>query len=95
MDSKHKDIVDNIIKEKINIDKSLKLIAKSSIIILCGIFISKLLTYIYRIIIARTFGPEIYGVFSLILMIVGILTPIINLGLNEGLLRFISLSRGK
>ncbi|PIN89496.1 hypothetical protein COU57_05870 [Candidatus Pacearchaeota archaeon CG10_big_fil_rev_8_21_14_0_10_32_14] len=78
-----------------DIDQSLKLVARSSIIIFAGIIISKILTYIYRIIIARQFGPEIYGVFSLILMMIGFLTPFINLGLNEGLLRFIPQWRGK
>ncbi len=53
------------------INTGLKMLAKSSMIVLIGIFLSKLFTYIYRIVIARYFGPEVYGVFSLALIILG------------------------
>ena len=52
-------------------DSNLKLIAKSSVIVFAGIFLSKIFTYLYRIIIAREFGPEAYGLFSLALVISG------------------------
>ncbi|HIG52312.1 TPA: hypothetical protein EYQ19_02790, partial [Candidatus Pacearchaeota archaeon] len=76
-------------------DNSLKLIAKSSLIIFIGIFLSKIFTYAYRIIIARQLGPEAYGLFSLAIMLAGLFIAIAGIGLSEGILRFISIYRGK
>jgi O-antigen/teichoic acid export membrane protein len=70
-------------------DRSLKLIAKSSFIVLISIFISKIFTYAYRVIIARQFGPETYGLFSLALIFAGWVLVIASLGLGEGILRFV------
>lgn len=78
-----------------NIDKNLKTVARSSIIIFIGVLLSKVLTYVYRVIIAREFGPETYGLFSLVFMILSFLVIIALLGFNEGLLRFISFYIGK
>ncbi len=77
------------------IDKDLKLIVKSSLIIFIGLFLSKVLTYVYRITIARTFGPEIYGLFSLSLMIFGFFVFFASFGFSEGLIRYLSWYRGK
>jgi len=77
------------------IDKGLKLIVKSSIIVFIGLFLSKIFLYVYRIIIARCFGAEIYGLFSLALMIIGWFIAFSSLGLREGLLRYIAFYRGK
>ncbi len=82
-------------KREKELNKVLKIIAKSSIIVLIGVGISKILTYIYRIIIARYFGPEEYGLFSLALMVSGILIALSSLGLPEGILRYVSIYRGK
>jgi O-antigen/teichoic acid export membrane protein len=76
-------------------DKSLKLLAKSSVIVFIGVVLSKILTYVYRIVIARQFGPEVYGLFSLAIMITGWFILLSTLGLGEGVLRFISRYRGK
>jgi len=78
-----------------NLDNRLKLVVKSSLIILIGIFLEKILNYSYRIIVARQFGPEVYGIFSLALMILGWFISFSALGLNSGLVRYISLYRGK
>lgn len=77
------------------LDTSLKLIFKSSIVVFIGIIISKIVFYIYRVIIARTFGPEVYGLFSLSLMILTFLVMLFSLGLSEGLIRFIPLYSGR
>ncbi len=83
-------------KENSNeLDSSLKLIAKTSMIVFIGIILSKILTYIYRIIIARHFGPEVYGLFSLGLMILSLTVIFSKLGLPQGNLRYISFYRGK
>ncbi len=49
------------IVEKKEFDRTLKLIAKDSIIVFLSIFF----TYEYRLIIARSFCPEIYDIFYL------------------------------
>ena len=80
-------------KEELN--RSLKLIAKSSFIVLIGLIISKILGYVYRILIARYFSPEVYGLFNLALAISSFLISIFSFGFSEGLLRFIPLLRAK
>ncbi len=82
-----------VASQKFNL--SLRLIAKSSVIVFLGIIISKLLTYLYRVIIARVFGPEIYGLFALALMTVSLILMFANIGLPEGLLRYLAFYRGK
>ncbi|MEA3329282.1 MAG: flippase [Nanoarchaeota archaeon] len=81
--------------QDMDLDNSLKLIAKSSIIVFIGVILSKILTYIYRIIIAINYGPEIYGVFSLALMVLGWFVIFSRMGLPEGLNRYIPFYRGK
>ena len=78
-----------------NLDRSLKLIAKSSLILFIGVTLSKILTIVYRIIIARNFGSEDYGLFSLFLIISTLILTFSTFGLAEGLLRYISFFRGK
>ena len=78
-----------------DVNKGLKIIAKSSIIIFVGVFFSKIITYFYRIIIARYFGPEVYGLFSLAIMISGWFIIFSSLGFAEGLLRYLPWYRGK
>ena len=82
-------------QENKKLDHSLKLIVRSSFIVFIGIFISKILIYFYRIIIARQFGPEVYGLFSLSIMIVGWFIAIFSLGLVDGIVRYVSFYRGK
>ncbi len=82
-------------KKESEINYSLKLLAKTSFIVLISLLFSKLFMYIYRIIIARYFGPEVYGLFSIGLMILGIFVAVSSLGLAEGLLRFIPIYRGR
>ena len=82
-------------KDNKELDNSLKLIAKTSLIVFIGVFLSKILSYAYRIIIARYYGPEIYGVFSLALIILGWAIAFSSLGLTDGLLRYIPIYRGK
>jgi len=82
-------------QNKESLEYSLKLIAKSSFIVLIGVFLSKIFTYLYKVIIARTFGQEIYGLFSLTLMIFGFFLAFFSLGLQGGLLRHIPFYRGR
>lgn len=82
-------------KNQKKLDKSLKLIVKSSVIVFVGLILAKIFTYLYRIIIARFFGPEVYGVFSLAIMVLGLFVALSSLGLFHGILRYISFYRAK
>jgi O-antigen/teichoic acid export membrane protein len=77
------------------IENSLNKIAKSSMIVLIGVLLSKISLYIYRIIVARYYGPEVYGLFSLAVMILTFFTVLFGFGFAEGLLRFIPFYSGK
>ncbi len=77
-----------------DVDDSLKTIAKGGIILLAGASLSKVLGYIYRVIVANM-GSEYYGLISLGLAFLGILTTISLLGLNNAVLRYIPFFRGK
>ncbi len=81
--------------EKDEINHSLKLLAGASFIVLITTILSKLLTYLYRIVIARQYTPEIYGIYSISLMIVGWITVFVGLGFSGGLTRYIPYFRGK
>jgi len=81
--------------EKKTLDTSLKLIVKYSIIVFFGVVLSKIFTYVYRIIVARYFGAEVYGLLSLSLMVVGWFGAIATMGLTQGMLRFTPLYRGQ
>ncbi|MEK6825518.1 MAG: flippase [Nanoarchaeota archaeon] len=76
-------------------DTNLRIVVKTSFIVFVGIILSKVFSYLYRILIARTFGPEEYGLFSLAVMILGWFVAFASLGLPEGVLRYTALFRGK
>ena len=80
---------------KDNLENNLKLMARSSLVVFLALLISKFLVYIYKVVIARYFGPEIYGLYSLGAVIAGLFISIASLGLSEGMLRFVALYRGK
>ena len=77
--------------EKEYLPFALRLLAKSSLIIFIGVFLSKVLTYIYRIALARYFDAEVFGLFSLALMISMFFIAAAGLGLADGALRYFSL----
>ena len=80
-------------KEKL--DEGLKLLANYAVIVFISFALAKIFGYLYRIVIARYFGPEIYGLFSLSIVIVGFFVTLALLGFDGGILRFISFYRGK
>ncbi|MDO8528977.1 MAG: flippase [Nanoarchaeota archaeon] len=77
------------------VNQGLKLLAKSSFVVSITLIISKVLLYLYRIVIARKFGPEIYGLFTLSVVIVSWFRLFSGLGIKDGVIRFISLFRAK
>ncbi len=78
-----------------NVDPHLKWIVKSGFFVFGGIILSKLMVYAYRVIIARVYGPEAYGLFSLALMVSSWIIAFASLGLIDGILRYVALYRGK
>ncbi len=84
-----------MMKSQEETSRNLRLIVNSSYVVLIGVILSKIISYFYKIIVARGFGPEIFGLFSLGLIIVGIVGAAASLGLAEGLLRYVSFYRGK
>ncbi len=96
--------MDELENKNIKLDKSLKLIAKSSFIVFIGLILSKALAWVYRLIIARfpevsnstaTFGTETYGLFSLSVLIINFIAALFSLGIAGGVLRYVSLYRGE
>lgn len=85
----------SLVNNKRELESNLKLIAKTSSIVFIGLILSKIFTYFYRVIIARYYGPETYGLFSLALMIFGFFLIFSSFGLTDGLLRYVSFYRGK
>lgn len=70
-------------------------ISKGATLLLAGIVISKVFTYLYRIVIARYLGADIYGLFSLGLAVIGVLLTVSLVGLPQGILRYVSYYYGK
>lgn len=68
---------------------------KASFFILIGILISKVVTYLFKVVIARKFGAEAYGLFSLATIIIGLTITFASIGLADGLIRYLSYYRGK
>lgn len=75
-------------------EDSLKKITKGAGIAFIGIIISKLLGYVYRIIVART-DTEIYGLLSIGIALFSLFSTIALLGLNNGVLRYVSFYKVK
>ena len=84
----------SLVKEK-KFNNLLKLMFETSIFILVGILISKIFSYLYKIIIARYLGANIFGLYSLSLVTILLFAAISGFGISEGVLRYISLYRGK
>jgi O-antigen/teichoic acid export membrane protein len=70
-------------------DDALKTLVKGAGFVYVGMVLSKLLTYLYRIIIARISTSE-YGLFSLGLAAVSMAMYIPLLGLDQGVVRYVS-----
>ena len=77
-------------REEIHTGSHLKIILKGAGIFILGTLISRILTYITRIFIARYFGSESYGLFNLGLAIVGFSIVFCLIGLPLGVQRYIA-----
>jgi O-antigen/teichoic acid export membrane protein len=76
-------------------NSSLHKVAKGSIIVYIGSLLSALLIFFGRLIIIRYWSQSDYGVFSLALVIMTIISFIATLGMKEGAIRSIAYTRGK
>ncbi len=65
-------------------------ILKGSFYIFIGIIITQVIAILIQILIARSLGPESYGLIVLALMVVAVSTRILQLGLPDGLTRYIA-----
>ena len=74
---------------------SVKTLAMGAFFVLAGLIASKLLWYLYRVIIARYLGPEEYGLFSLGFSIFMTAMLFSKVGIPTGVTRFISKYIGK
>ena len=68
-------------------EESIKKIAKGAGIIFLGTFLSKFLTYLFKVITARL-GVENYGLLVLAIAVTGAISVFITLGLDHGIYRF-------
>mgnify|MGYP001578847148 FL=1 len=71
-----------------------KKIAKGAILVFLGMIFGRLIGYLYVMLVARL-GSSQYGILSLGIAIVSFLSALATLGLDEGVLRYISYYKGK
>ncbi len=69
---------------------SLKMIMKGAGVVLFGMIFSKLMTYVFRILLARFYGPGDYGIFSLGLAVLGFFAMVGVMGIQSGITRYIA-----
>jgi O-antigen/teichoic acid export membrane protein len=74
---------------------SLQKVTRGTGIVLIGTFISLLLGFIIRLILARYGSEADYGIYSLALMVFIFVTVLACLGLHEGTTRYVAFFRGK
>jgi len=80
---------------KVIINRSLQKIAKGAVFILISTIIGTFLGFLSRLIIIRGTSQNIYGLYSLCIMITGLVGSIAFLGMGRGVMRFIAYYRGK
>ncbi|AOV94435.1 hypothetical protein AQV86_00745 [Nanohaloarchaea archaeon SG9] len=69
--------------------RTLNALAKGAGITAIGMAVSKALTYLFRVIVARFLGPEAYGQVELALMVAGFAGTVSLMALNSSLKKFI------
>jgi len=73
----------------------LKTIAKGAGLVLIGMIISKFISFLYLIFVARYFGVQDYGMFSLVIAVIGVVSVLAVLGLPTAVTRFVSYYESK
>lgn len=77
-----------------DISADLSRLIKGAGIIFFGSVFGSFVNYLYNIYIARTLGPEPYGLYYLSLYVFNIIAIISLLGMNQAILRYVSLYNG-
>lgn len=77
------------------VSKSTKKITKGGIVVFVGTGLGMVFTFVSKVLIARSFSPSQYGLFSLAFAVLTIFTIISTLGLPSGTARYIAYFRGK
>lgn len=77
--------------QKESYEEQLNFLAKSSFLIFFGLMTSKIFSYIYRILIARNFGAEAYGLFTLGIIFLTWGGAIAAMGFPQGFVRYLAL----
>ena len=75
--------------------RHLKTLVKGAGIAFSGMVLAKILAYIYRIIIARYYGPADYGLFSIGVAVFTIFSVIAMMGLNNAIVHYTAYFRSK
>ena len=78
-----------------SLNSHLKTAVKGGVLVLAGTAASKLIWFFTKVLIVRNTTKAEFGIYSLVLAIVGILAAIVPLGTTSGVARFVSLNRGK
>lgn len=76
-------------------EEHLKKLARTSFFIIFIIGSSKILSYFYRVVVAREFGSEVFGLFSLATTIITITAGIFSLGFGDSIVRYASVMLAK
>lgn len=69
---------------------SLKTIVRNSAFIATGLVLGNISSLLFRLVIARTYGPRSFGVFSIGFMLVSVTTTFAIFGLPAGVTRYVS-----
>jgi O-antigen/teichoic acid export membrane protein len=75
-------------------EHDIKTIAKGAGVVFAGMLVGSVLRYVLQIIVARNLGPGLFGLFVLGLTLFKILGMLSELGLPNGLVRFIAIYSG-
>ncbi len=77
------------------VDDALRRVAKGTVFVLIGTFVGMLLAFLARVVLVRSISTAEYGIFSLAIAGVGLITVVSELGLPGGIIRNIAFFRGK
>ena len=84
-------VFNNTVNENEN---DIQIIAKGAGIIFFGTLISVFLKYAFELFLARTLGPELFGIFFLGFTIFKVLERITIFGFHNGVIRYVSIYNG-
>jgi len=71
-------------------DEALKQIVRGAGIVFIGLVLSSLIGFFFRLVVARSFGPDEYGKLTLAMTLVSLGTAISVIGLDAGLQRYLA-----